>query len=49
MGKQNNKLLENIERYEQKEKTKQQKPKVLGQKPVKRKASSKKSTRLYHS
>ena len=48
MGKQNNKLLENIERYEEK-KTKQQKPKVLGQKPVKRQASSKKSTRMYHS
>ena len=49
MGKQNRKLLENIERYEQKEKTKQQKPKVLGQKPLKREASSKESTRMYHS
>ena len=49
MGKQNSKLIENIERYEQKEKTKQQKPKVLGQKPVKRQASSKESTRMYHS
>ena len=48
MGKQNNKLLENIERYEEK-KTKQQKSKVYGQKPVKRQASSKKSTRMYHS
>ena len=48
MGKQNKELLENIERYEEK-KTKQQKPKVLGQKPVKREASSKKSTRMYHS
>ena len=45
---QNEKLLKNIERYE-KEKTKQQEPKVLGQKPVKRQTSSKKSTRMYHS
>ena len=49
MGKQNKELLENIERYEQKEKTKQQKSKVLGQKPVKRQTNSKKSTRMYHS
>ena len=35
MGKQNKKLLENIERYEEK-KTKQQESKVYGQKPVKR-------------
>ena len=49
MGKQNRKLIENIERYEQKEKTKQSKPKVLGQKPVKRKTNSEKSARLYYS
>jgi len=49
MGKQNEKLLKNIERYEQKEKAKQQESKVLGQKPVKRQTSSKKSTRMYHS
>ena len=49
MGKQNKELLKNIEKYEQKEKTKQSKPKILGQKPVKRKTNSKKSTRLYHS
>jgi len=49
MGKQNRELLKNIERYEQKEKAKQQESKVLGQKPVKRQASSKKSTRMYHS
>ena len=49
MGKQNKELLKNIERYEQKEKAKQQKPKVLGQKPLKREASSKESTRMYHS
>ena len=49
MGKQNEKLFKNIERYEQKEETKQSKPKVLGQKPVKRKANSKENTRMYHS
>ena len=49
MGKQNQELLKNIEKYEQKEKIKQQKPKVLGQKPVKQQTSSKKSTRMYHS
>ena len=49
MGKQNKELLKNIELYEQKEKTKQQKSKVLGQKPAKRQANSKKSTRMYHS
>ena len=49
MGRQNRELIENIERYEQKEKAKQQKSKVLGQKPVKRQTSSKKSTRMYHS
>ena len=49
MGKQNEELLKNIERYEQKEETKQQESKVLGQKPAKRETSSKKSTRMYHS
>ena len=48
MGKQNRELLENIERYEE-EKAKQQKSKVLGQKPVKREANSKENTRMYHS
>ena len=33
--KRNEKLIRNLERYEQKEKTKQQKSKVYGQKPVK--------------
>ena len=41
---QDEKLLKNIERYEQEEKAKQQKSKILGQKPVKRKTNSKKST-----
>jgi len=49
MGRQNKELLKNIELYEQKEKTKQSKSKVLGQKPVKRQTNSKKSTRMYHS
>ena len=45
---QNEKLLKNIEKYEQKEKTKQQKSKVLGQKPVKGTTNKEKSTRMYH-
>ena len=40
---QDEKLIRNIERYEQEEKTKQQESKVLGQKPVKRKANQEKS------
>ena len=35
MGKQNRKLIKNMEAYEQKKKTEQQKSKVYGQKPVK--------------
>ena len=49
MGKQNRKLIENIERYEQKEKTKQSKPKVLGQKPVKRQTNKRKEINVYNS
>ena len=41
---QNEKLLENLNRLNEKEKIEQQKSKVLGQKPVKRKTNSKKST-----
>ena len=41
---QDEKLLKNIEKYEQKEKAEQQQSKVLGQKPVKRKTNSEKST-----
>jgi len=48
MGKQNKKLIKNLERYE-KEETKQQEPKVYGQKPVKQTRGKEKSTRLYHS
>ena len=46
---QNEKLLKNIEKYEQKKKAKQQESKVLGQKLVKRTTNKEKSTRLYHS
>jgi hypothetical protein len=45
---QNEKLIRNIERYEQKEKTKQQESKVYGQKPVKERGRNKK-TRVYNS
>ena len=47
MGKQNRKLIENIERYEEK-KTKQQESKIYGQKPVKERGRNKK-TRVYNS
>ena len=49
MGKQNEKLLKNIELYEQKEKAKQQESKVLGQKPVKGKANKEEGTSVYNS
>ena len=49
MGKQNKKLLKNIEKYEQEEKAKQQESKIYGQKPVKRKENKEKRTRLHHS
>ena len=48
MGKQNRKLLENIERYE-KDKAKQQESKVYGQKLIKGTKNKEKSTRLYNS
>ena len=46
---QDEKLLKNIERYEQEEKAKQQKSKVLGQKPVKRERNKEKRTSVYNS
>ena len=49
MGKQNDKLFKNIKEYEQKEKTKHQKSKILGQKLVKRTKNKEKSTQLYNS
>ena len=48
MGKQNEKLIKNIEEYE-KEKAKQQESKIHGQKPVKQQGRKEKSTRVYHS
>ena len=48
MGKQNNKLLKNIEKYEQKKKTQQQESKIYRQKPVKERGRNKK-TRMYNS
>ena len=48
MGKQNRKLLENIERYEE-EKTKQSKSQILGQKLVKRKTNKRKEISVYNS
>jgi hypothetical protein len=41
-----NNILKNLEIYEQKEKTKQQKSKILGQKPVKRTANKEKNTNV---
>ena len=41
---QNDKLLKNLEKYEQKEKIKQQESKVYGQKPIKGKTNKEKST-----
>ena len=49
MGKQNRKLFENIKKYEQKEKIKQSKPKILGQKPVKRETNKRKEINVYNS
>ena len=45
MGKQDEKLINNLERYEE-EKTKQQESKIHGQKPVKGKERKEKSTIL---
>ena len=47
MGRQNKKLIKNLERYEE-EKAKQQEPKVLGQKPVKQTRGKEKSARVYY-
>jgi len=43
MGKQNDKLFKNIEKYAKKEKTKQQESKILGQKPAKTTKNKEKS------
>ena len=46
---QDEKLLKNIELYEQKEKAKQQESKILGQKPVNGEANKGKETIVYNS
>ena len=48
MGKQNQKLIKNLEKYEE-EKAKQQESKVHGQKPVKQQGRKEKSARMYNS
>ena len=48
MGKQNKKLLDNINKHEE-EKAKQQESKTHGQKPVKQQSGKEKSTRMYNS
>jgi len=48
MGKQNEKLITNLNRLNEEEKTKQQESKVYGQKPVKRNKRNKK-IRVYNS
>jgi len=49
MGRQNKELLKNIERYEQKEKAKQSKSQILGQKPVNRETNKRKEIDVYNS
>ena len=46
---QDEKLIKNLERYEQKEKAKQQESKVLGQKPTKRSTNKDKKTNVHNS
>ena len=46
---QNEKLIRNMKRYEQKKEIKQSESKVLGQKPVNRTTNKEKSTQLYNS
>jgi len=48
MGKQNRELIKNMEAYEQKKKTEQQKSKVLGQKPVKGKRNKEERTSVHN-
>ena len=46
--KDNNKIKENIELYEQKKKAEQQKSKILGQKPVNRTTNKEENTNVYN-
>ena len=48
MGRQNDKLFKNIEKYDEKEKIKQSKSKIYGQKPVKGTKDKEKSTQLHN-
>ena len=48
MGRQNKKLIKNLEKYEEK-KAKQQESKIHGQKPVKQTRGKEKSARMYNS
>ena len=48
MGKQNEKLIKNLEEYEE-EKAKQQESKIHGQKPVKQQGRKEKSACMYNS
>ena len=47
MGRQNKKLIKNLEKYEE-EKAKQQESKILGQKPIKQTSGKEKGTRVYY-
>ena len=49
MGRQNKKLIKNLEEYGKKEKAKQQESKVYGQKPVKQTRGKEKSISVYNS
>ena len=46
---QNEKLIKNMEEYAKKEEIKQQKSKILGQKPVKGEGNKEKRTSVYNS
>jgi len=46
---QNKKLIKNMERYAKEEKIKQQKSKILGQKPVKRNTNKEKRINVHNS
>ena len=46
---QDEKLIRNMKRYEQKEKAKQQESKILGQKLIKRATNSKENTNVHNS
>ena len=48
MGRQNKKLIKNLEEYDKKEKAKQQESKIHGQKPIKQTRGKEKSARVYY-